>query len=81
MQWLTSNRIDPAARVVITTVQRLYSMLRGDEELSPDVDELSGSEIEPERPVEIAYNSKIPIEMFDVVIIDECRRSIYGVWR
>jgi len=46
VQWLTSNRIDPAARVVITTVQRLYSMLRGEEELSPDVDELSGSEIE-----------------------------------
>ena len=81
VQWLTSNRIDPAARVVITTVQRLYSMLRGEEELAPDVDELSGSEIEPERPVEIAYNSKIPIETFDVVIIDECHRSIYGVWR
>ncbi|HRD99858.1 MAG TPA: DEAD/DEAH box helicase family protein [Ilumatobacteraceae bacterium] len=81
VQWLTSNRIDPAARVVITTVQRLYSMLRGEEELSPDVDELSGSEIEPERPVEIAYNSKIPIETFDVVIVDECHRSIYGVWR
>jgi len=81
VQWLTSNRIDPAARVVITTVQRLYSMLRGEEELAPDVDELSGSEIEPERPVEIAYNSKIPIETFDVVIVDECHRSIYGVWR
>ena len=35
VQLLTSNRIDPAARVVITTVQRLYSMLRGEEELSP----------------------------------------------
>ncbi|CAN5448809.1 type I restriction-modification enzyme R subunit C-terminal domain-containing protein [soil metagenome] len=81
VQWLTSNRIDPAARVVITTVQRLYSMLRGEEELAPDVDELSGSELEPERPVEIAYNSKIPIETFDVVIVDECHRSIYGVWR
>ena len=81
VQWLTSNRIDPAARVVITTVQRLYSMLRGEEELSPDVDELSASEIEPERPVEIAYNAKISIETFDVVIVDECHRSIYGVWR
>jgi type I restriction enzyme, R subunit len=69
------------ACVVITTVQRLYSMLRGEEELSPDVDELSGSEIEPDRPVEIAYNPKIPIETFDVVIVDECHRSIYGVWR
>lgn len=81
VQWLTSNRIDPAARVVITTVQRLYSMLRGEEDLSPDVDELSGSEIEPDRPVEVVYNPKIPIETFDVVIVDECHRSIYGVWR
>jgi type I restriction enzyme, R subunit len=81
VQWLTSNRIDPAARVVITTVQRLYSMLRGEAELPEDVDEMSGSEIEPERPVEIAYNSEVPIETFDVVIVDECHRSIYGVWR
>ena len=49
--------------------------------MPPDVDELSGSEIEPDRPVEVAYNPRIPIETFDVVIIDECHRSIYGVWR
>jgi len=81
VQWLTSNRIDPAARVVITTVQRLYSMLRGEEALPDDVDEKSGAEIEPDRPVDIAYNPQIPIEAFDVVIVDECHRSIYGVWR
>ncbi len=81
VQWLTSNRIDPAARVVITTVQRLFSMLRGEEELAEDVDEKSGAEVEPERPVEVTYNPKIPIETFDVVIVDECHRSIYGVWR
>ncbi len=81
VQLLTSNRIDPAARVVITTVQRLYSMLRGEAELAEDVDEMSGSEIEPDRPVEVAYNPSIPIEAFDVVLIDECHRSIYGVWR
>jgi type I restriction enzyme R subunit len=81
VQWLTTNRIDPAARVVITTVQRLYSILRGDEELPSDADELSGSEIEPARPIEVMYNPKIPIETFDVAIIDECHRSIYGVWR
>lgn len=81
VQWLTSNRIDPAARVVITTVQRLFSMLRGEEEMPEDVDEKSGAEIEPDQPVEVVYNPQIPIETFDVVIIDECHRSIYGVWR
>jgi type I restriction enzyme R subunit len=81
VQLLTSNRIDPAARVVITTVQRLYSMLRGEEELPEDVDEKSGSEIEPDQPVDVSYSPTIPIEAFDVAIIDECHRSIYGVWR
>ncbi|MCU0269356.1 MAG: DEAD/DEAH box helicase family protein [Acidimicrobiales bacterium] len=81
VQWLTSNRIDPAARVVITTVQRLFSMLRSEEEMPEDVDEKSGAEIEPDQPVEVVYNPQIPIETFDVVIIDECHRSIYGVWR
>jgi type I restriction enzyme R subunit len=81
VQWLTSNRIDPAARVVITTVQRLFSMLRGDEDLAEDVDEKSGAEVEPDQPVEVTYNPAIPIETFDVVIVDECHRSIYGVWR
>jgi type I restriction enzyme R subunit len=81
VQLLSANRIDPAARVVVTTVQRLYSMLRGEDELASDVDELSGSEIEPDKPVEVTYNRQVPIETFDVVIVDECHRSIYGVWR
>ena len=81
VQLLSSNRIDPATRVVITTVQRLFSMLRGDEELGEDVDEMSGAEIEPSQPLEVVYNPAIPIETFDVVIVDECHRSIYGVWR
>ncbi|MGB7964284.1 MAG: DEAD/DEAH box helicase family protein, partial [Propionicimonas sp.] len=81
VQLLTSNRIDPAARVVITTVQRLYSMLRGEVDLPPESDELSGELIEPERPVEVDYNPAVPVEAFDVVIIDEAHRSIYGVWR
>lgn len=81
VQLLTSNRIDPAARVVITTVQRLYSMLRGEADLPAESDELSGELIEPERPVEVDYNPAVPVEAFDVVIIDEAHRSIYGVWR
>ena len=42
VQHLTSNKIDPVARVCITTIQRLYSMLRGEEELSPELEEGSG---------------------------------------
>ncbi len=44
VQHLTSNRLDPVARVTICTIQRLYAMLRG-EELNEDLDEKSGFEI------------------------------------
>lgn len=33
------------------------------------------------EPVAVEYNPDVPIEMFDVIIIDECHRSIYNVWR
>jgi len=80
VQVLGRSGVDPAARVVISTVQRLYSQLTG-REIDEEVDELSASEIEPDQPVEVSYNPEMPIEIFDVVVIDECHRSIYGVWR
>jgi type I restriction enzyme R subunit len=80
VQVLGSGGIDPAARVVISTVQRLYSELTG-AEIDDEADEKSAVEIEPDKPVEVGYNSGLPIESFDVVVIDECHRSIYGVWR
>ena len=84
VQHLTSNKIDPVARVCITTVQRLYSMLRGDPELDPTLEE--GSQFATgggllDRPVEVAYNPAIPVETFDFVFVDECHRSIYNLWR
>lgn len=84
VQLLTSNRIDPVARVVITTIQRLYSMLRGEPDLDPSLEE--GSQFATggglvSEPVAVAYNAAIPIETFDVVFIDECHRSIYSLWR
>ncbi len=81
VQHLQSNTIDRPSRVVITTIQRLYSILRGDAEMALELDEASAFEFEPSAPVEVAYNPAIPIETFDVIIVDECHRSIYGVWR
>src|SRR5712691_11447153 len=77
VQHLSSNVIDPVARVTITTIQRLYSVLKGD----PELDEHSAYDLVPDEPVPVAYNPAVPIETFDVVIVDECHRSIYGVWR
>ncbi len=82
VQHLTSNKLDDVCRVTICTIQRLYSMLRG-EELPEDADELSGYEVSSadDRPKEVAYNPAIPIEAFDFIVTDECHRSIYGLWR
>jgi type I restriction enzyme R subunit len=84
VQHLQSNRIDPVAKVCITTIQRLYSMLSGDSDYLPENEERSLFEIEAAlggNPVSVAYNPAIPIETFDVIVVDECHRSIYGLWR
>jgi type I restriction enzyme R subunit len=82
VQHLTSNQLDGVSRVTICTIQRLYSMLRG-EELPEDADEISTYEIDAAdgRAKEVAYNPAIPIETFDFIVTDECHRSIYGLWR
>lgn len=83
VQHLRGRTLDPAAQVVVCTIQRLYACLRG-EELDPADEERSGFEAPPtasrdQRPV--AYSPAIPPEAFDAVIVDECHRSIYGTWR
>lgn len=79
VQLLRTNRIDPAARVVICTIQRLYSILRGEAEFDEELDEQSG-ENAVVADLEVTYNPAIPPETFDILIVDECHRSIYGVW-
>ncbi|HOO20666.1 MAG TPA: type I restriction-modification enzyme R subunit C-terminal domain-containing protein [Kiritimatiellia bacterium] len=82
VQHLTSNQLDSVARVTICTIQRLYSILRG-EELDEDLDEKSGYELAAadDREREVAYNPRVPVETFDFIVTDECHRSIYGLWR
>ena len=84
VQHLTSPHIDTVCRVTICTIQRLYSILRG-EELAEGADDLSGAEIAAAlgvtRTRDIAYNPAVPIEKFDFIVTDECHRSIYNLWR
>lgn len=82
VQHLQSSRIDPVAKVCIATIQRVYSMLRG-EELDTDLEEQSGASLELLRrpPDPITYNPTLPIEAFDIIVTDECHRSIYNLWR
>jgi type I restriction enzyme R subunit len=86
VQRLTTNAIDPVNQVVITTIQRLYSMLQGEAEFDAANEE--GSLFDREspalnhaEPLPVVYNPAIPPETFDVIITDECHRSIYNLWR
>ena len=82
VQLLQSRRIDQFSPVCISTIQRVYSILKG-EELDPELEELSGFDLATVRgePPPVEYNRDVPIETFDVVIVDECHRSIYTLWR
>lgn len=92
---LTNNTMDVSRdvnRVYISTIQRLYAMLK-DEELEEEVEERSMFELWddfPNRPGDlqnhptprtVSFTGRLPIEFFDVIVIDECHRSIYTVWK
>lgn len=83
VQRLTGNSIGSSSKVVITTIQRLYSMLKGEAEFDPALEDESYFEsgLTSADPLPVVYNPAIPPEYFDVVFIDECHRSIYSLWR
>lgn len=79
---LTSSYIPGDVQVCISTIQRMYSILK-DEELDESAEETSFAEFmtaESKAPKDVVYNEKYPPEFFDVIIVDECHRSIYNVW-
>ncbi|OIJ66185.1 hypothetical protein WN71_019995 [Streptomyces mangrovisoli] len=82
VQRLGAEGMFASSKVVISTVQRLYMELtgaslpgteHGDGEIDYDVDVPGG--------IEVGYNADIPPEAFDLIVVDECHRSIYGKWR
>ena len=79
---LSSSFIPKDAQVCISTIQRMYSILKG-EELEEDAEESNPHEsyLKPKSPVPVEYNDDYPPEFFDLIIIDECHRSIFGTWR
>jgi len=84
VQHLRKNTVDPAAKVCITTIQRLYSILKGEEDFQEENEEGSLFEAESsliKESLPVVYNAQIPIEAFDFIVVDECHRSIYHTWR
>jgi len=79
IQHLTGPRIDKVSRVCISTVQRMYSILHGRD---ADDEDDARSLYELQAPADpITYNPDVPPETFDFIVVDECHRSIFGVWR
>ncbi len=74
---LKSNKVPSDSNVVISTIQRLFSLLSGKEITDDDDDDDDTATGE----VELPGNIQLPPDFFDVIIIDECHRSIYGNWR
>ena len=82
VQRLKSPFIASSSQVCISTIQRMYSILK-DEPLDEAAEEVKPREIwcGRKQPLPVVYNAKFPPEFFDFIIIDECHRSIYNVWR
>jgi type I restriction enzyme R subunit len=76
---LTSSGMVGSSAVVISTIQRVFSVLKGQSVTEDDDPNLDG--YQPDAPIEVQYNPDLPPEAFDLVIVDECHRSIYGLWR
>jgi type I restriction enzyme R subunit len=78
---LNSKYVPPDSQVCISTIQRMYSILKG-EELDETAEQINPHEyVEIGRPREVEYNEKVPPEFFDFIVIDECHRSIYNLWK
>ena len=81
VQRLKSSFVAKDSQVCISTIQRMYSLLKG-QELDEAAEEINPAEmVQPGQPLPVVYNDKIPPEFFDFIIIDECHRSIYNLWR
>lgn len=80
VQRLAGHAVLGSTNVAISTIQRLFLMLQG-KDLPEFDDDVDGDLVEPESPVDAVYNPNVPPETFDLIIVDECHRSIYGRWR
>ncbi|WP_330233118.1 DEAD/DEAH box helicase family protein [Nocardia sp. NBC_00508] len=76
---LTGDTVLASTNVVIGTIQRLFMALRG--ERLPNADDSDADDFTPEVPVDVVYSTQVPPETFDLIVVDECHRSIYGQWR
>ena len=78
---LKTKTIPQGTNVVISTIQRLFSLLKGEDIVETDDDENYGRDETQGQAVDLPDNPTLPKDFFDLIIVDECHRSIYGSWR
>lgn len=87
VQRLTSSYIASDSQVCISTIQRLYAILKGEEleesaeQENPEENSWIKKQVSKKQAVPVDYTPKVPIEQFDFIVIDECHRSIYNLWK
>lgn len=77
---LKSSFIPADNQVYISTIQRMYSILKGTE-LDESAEEANPNEYQQKEAPPVSYAEKVPLEFFDFIVIDECHRSIYNLWK
>jgi type I restriction enzyme, R subunit len=82
VQRLKSSYIATDSKVCISTIQRLYSILKGTE-LEEEAEQENPNELkwQPKEIPPVEYDPRMPVEFFDFIVIDECHRSIYNLWK
>jgi type I restriction enzyme R subunit len=87
VQRLSSSYIASDSQVCISTIQRLYSILKGEEleesaeQENPEENSWLKQQLSKKQAIPVEYTPKVPIEQFDFIVIDECHRSIYNLWK
>ena len=87
VQRLSSSYIAADSQVCISTIQRLYSILKGEEldessELeNPNENTWLQNKMAKSKAIPVEYTPRVPIEQFDFIVIDEAHRSIYNLWK
>lgn len=78
---------DIKADIVISTIQKLFAVLTGnpipsdDNEDAEDEKNTADEEKEDTKVIQLGDDLKLPPDYFQLIIVDECHRSIYGKWR
>ena len=78
---------DVKADIVISTIQKLFAILTGnplpgdDDEDEEDEKNTIDEEKEDNTVIQLGDDLKLPPDYFQLIIVDECHRSIYGKWR